>query len=94
MGTGKRPYCRRARVRLAVRKKGSFSFPASRERHARIRNRASAAFAARADRRWLLAPGQNENPEAAVAHAPRPPANPWRKHAFAYDDVSGSSFRR
>ena len=44
---------------------GPFPFPASRERQERIRNRAHAAFAADADRRWLLALGQNESEEAA-----------------------------
>ena len=44
---------------------GLFLFPASRERHGRIRHRARAVLAADADRRWLLAKGQNENQEAA-----------------------------
>ena len=44
---------------------GLFLFPAFRERHGRIRHRARAVPAADADRRWLLATGQNENQEAA-----------------------------
>jgi hypothetical protein len=46
--------------------------PASRERHERIRHRARAAMAADADRRWLLASGQNEKKEAASHRQPEP----------------------